>query len=549
MSEIWSILGKARLQELIGETVLARLEKLLPALNPDFDQNKIYSSEGLAQVFEAFAGASALEKSEFRKELFDSLPPKKLDGLVEQLVPAKVREVWPKKVQALAAQWTKRQAAEVIAQHLGISKDLVPQDLTLPPSETVIETTDSAYKTLKDYQSGVYFKACEKLDVPRSRFILQMPTGSGKTRTAIEIVCDFLNRHETGTVVVWLVHSEELCEQAYESFLQIWPHLCSKALRLVRYWGDGRSLPFDFSESAFIVGSFPKLYALLKSRPGAFTELAPKVGLVVVDEAHKVLARTYNQVVSALLGSETRVLGLTATPGRSLSNAAENRSLAEFFFNDILSIHSGEIPVIDFLRARGVLSETEYVPLVSGRRYELSAREKDYIEQFFELPPGLLRRVGNDDVRNVEIVKRLEKECKAQGRIIFFGCSVEHSKFITALLNFLGFKAAHIDGTTNRARRQALIKSFKASELQVLCNYGILSTGFDAPQITVVFIARPTGSIVLYSQMIGRGLRGPAIGGTAQCKIVDVIDNISGFSDERSVYDYFADYYSTTSEV
>ncbi len=370
MSEIWSVLGKARLQELIGEKVLARLEELLPALNPDFDQGKIYSREGLTQVFEAFAGASALETSAFRKELFNSLPPNKLGEIVEELVPVKAGEAWPQKVQALTALWPKREAAEVIAQHLGIPKDFVPQDLTLPPSESVLKTADGPYKTLKDYQSGVYFEACEKLQVPLSRFILQMPTGSGKTRTAVEIICDFLNRHDAGMVVVWLVHSEELCEQAYESFLQIWPHLSNKALRLVRCWGEGATLPFEFSESAFIVGSFPKLYALLKSRPAAFAELAPRVGLLVVDEAHRVLAPTYNQVVSALIGSETRVLGLTATPGRSLSDAAENQSLAKFFFNDILSIHSGTTPVIDFLRAKGVLSETEYVPLVSGRRYE-----------------------------------------------------------------------------------------------------------------------------------------------------------------------------------
>ena len=349
-------------------------------------------------------------------------------------------------------------------------------------------------------------------------------------------------------MVIWLVHSEELCEQAYESFLEVWPHVSRKAVRLIRCWGDGGTLPFEFSESAFIVASFPKLHALLKTRPGAFGELAPRVGLLVVDEAHKVLAPTYHQVVSHLMGPETRVLGLTATPGRSLSDAEENEALAQFFFNDILSIQSGTTPVIDFLRRKGVLSETSYTPLVSGRQYELSPKEKLYIENFFELPPGLLRRVGSDDARNVEIVKRLERECRGGEQIIFFACSVEHSKFVTALLNFLGFRAAHIDGTTSRARRQALIRQFKKSELQVLCNYGLLSTGFDAPKTTVVFISRPTGSIVLYSQMIGRGLRGPAIGGTESCKIVDVIDNIAGFSDERAVYDYFADYFSSKSD-
>ena len=112
------------------------------------------------------------------------------------------------------------------------------------------------------------------------------------------------------------------------------------------------------------------------------------------------------------------------------------------------------------------------------------------------------------------------------------------------MLTFLGIKAVHLDGTTNRARRQSLIAAFRSGTVQVLCNFALLSTGFDAPKVDTIFIARPTGSIVLYSQIIGRGLRGPAIGGTEKCRVIDVIDNIVGFSDANRVYHYFEGYFS-----
>ena len=67
---------------------------------------------------------------------------------------------------------------------------------------------------------------------------------------------------------------------------------------------------------------------------------------------------------------------------------------------------------------------------------------------------------------------------------------------------------------------------FKNKNLQVLCNDRLISTGFDAPKTDTIIIAKPTFSIVLYSQIIGRGLRGPEIGGTDYCKIIDVKDNI-----------------------
>ena len=101
----------------------------------------------------------------------------------------------------------------------------------------------------------------------------------------------------------------------------------------------------------------------------------------------------------------------------------------------------------------------------------------------------------------------------------------------------------HVDGKTNQGARQSILKEFKNGELQIICNFGILSTGFDAPKTDLVFIARPTQSIVLYSQMIGRGLRGKEVGGTENCTIVTVKDNISGLPNDSNIFTYFDEYF------
>ena len=106
-------------------------------------------------------------------------------------------------------------------------------------------------------------------------------------------------------------------------------------------------------------------------------------------------------------------------------------------------------------------------------------------------------------------------------------------------------KAAHIDGDTDKNSRRHHIEKFKNGDIQVLCNFGVLSTGFDAPKTDLIFISRPTQSLVLYSQMIGRGLRGEAIGGTEKCKIIDVIDNIKGYKNPQHIYDYFNEYWDS----
>ena len=111
------------------------------------------------------------------------------------------------------------------------------------------------------------------------------------------------------------------------------------------------------------------------------------------------------------------------------------------------------------------------------------------------------------------------------------------------MLIFLGYDAAHVDGSTSPASRDYFISKFLQKDVQILCNYGVLTTGFDAPKTDVVCIARPTKSPVLYSQMIGRGLRGPAVGGTKSCKIIEVRDNFLNQGTQDDLYEYFDDYW------
>ena len=102
-------------------------------------------------------------------------------------------------------------------------------------------------------------------------------------------------------------------------------------------------------------------------------------------------------------------------------------------------------------------------------------------------------------------------------------------------------KAVSITGDTDTGLRRESLEKFKDGEINVITNYGVLTTGFDAPNIGVVVIARPTLSVVLYSQMVGRGIRGPLFNGTDHCIVLNVEDNI------RNLPNYDASVYFTSS--
>jgi superfamily II DNA or RNA helicase len=105
------------------------------------------------------------------------------------------------------------------------------------------------------------------------------------------------------------------------------------------------------------------------------------------------------------------------------------------------------------------------------------------------------------------------------------------------LLRGEGIPAAVVSGDTRDITRRRVVADFKTGLLRVLCNCEVLTTGFDAPKVTHVVMARPTVSRVLYEQMVGRGLRGPIFGGTEECTIIDCEDN---YRSERPTLGYQA---------
>jgi DNA repair protein RadD len=547
----WSHWPLHELERTLDAPLLDRLETVIPRLaGAEFDPGQMFLRRNLVRLVAAFTPSEAFTRRDYMRKCLNYVPAEVLEQLSSRTGVGLTARSFDERVEAFVRHgWRDPGYAQEFLAFFGLPEHFLPDDRAVPPAQRDFHppsperpvTIDTPYKPLKDYQVGVLYQALAQIIPPRARLIIQMPTGAGKTRTAVELITAFLEEATPGQAVIWLAHSEELCEQAFASFAEIWCHVAKRELTAFRGWGT-HPLPSLDERSAFVVTSFQKLHAALKREPDALQELRDRVGLVIVDEAHKSVAPTYKRATKALLGSETRLVGLTATPGRTVEE--ESAELARFYFNTLVGIQTPDGgSVIRYLKEREILALADYDSIETRITFELTAKEREHVEQMLDFPPGFLKRVGADDVRNLEILRRLLSECEAGRRILVFACSIEQSKFLTAMLLYFEQEAAHIDGTTSKSRRREIIEQFRNGDIRVLCNYAVLSTGFDAPSTDVVMIARPTASPVLYSQMIGRGLRGPAIGGTARCKLIDVRDNIIGFGHQERVYDLFQDYF------
>lgn len=220
---------------------------------------------------------------------------------------------------------------------------------------------------------------------------------------------------------------------------------------------------------------------------------------------------------------------LTATPGRAgLQGSAETTKLVGRFEVYLVKPELGEEyeeNPLRYFREHRYLARARHVICQSGCEYSLTDDEVDELERDDDLPAAFLKRLAVDRERNLRIVRRLLRLRKGTQTLVY-ACTVEHAYFLAAILNAQGRTAVAVSSETPMTVRRAIIQDFKAGKIEFLCNYGVLTTGFDAPKTECIALCRPTTSEVLYEQIIGRGLRGLAFGGTDECLIIDFADNI-----------------------
>ena len=327
--------------------------------------------------------------------------------------------------------------------------------------------------SLRPYQREVIFRVAAQVIGRAKRILLVAPTGSGKTVIAADLVRDAA---AVGLSVLFLVHRRELIFQASRKL-----HAAGLDHGIVAAGFTPRP------REALQLASISTLHARAM-RTAAMA--LPAADVILVDEAHHATARTWRRLIDAY--PQAVVIGLTATPCRG-----DGRGLGGIFEALV------ECPQVGDLIAAGHLVPTRVfapsVPDLSGVR----VRHGDYVES------ELARRVDTNQLVG-DVVTHWHRLANRR-RTAVFAVSVAHSIHLRDEFRRSGVVAEHIDGTTPVAERDAILARLAAGSTEVVCNCGVLTEGWDSPDVACIVMARPTKSLGLYRQIVGRGLR-PAMG-------------------------------------
>jgi superfamily II DNA or RNA helicase len=395
--------------------------------------------------------------------------------------------------------------------------------------------------TLRDYQISLKDQIQSFIDQPKSngehRALLYLPTGAGKTMVTVQALLEHLSDGKFGNrPILWIAQSDELCEQAARTFEEVWSTIGrGGVLSLDRFWSTRDAFHSNIPDEhvgQVVVATIQKLVTESVVENNERYEWLRDSAIVVIDEAHKAGEKSYTKVLNWLgtgVGrrkeDERPLLGLSATPLgriRTRFGNAENYLRIEVPRSD----EGAELTDVEYLREIGVLSTPRF-EVLSGVEVELSEVSSNKLNGVW-LPDDVEERLATNMQRNRAIIQSIQS-LPSDHSIIVFALSVPHAQLLAALLRMNGISAAAISGDTPAGTRRHIIGNFRKGKIQVLTNFGVLTTGFDAPKIQAVYVARPTFSPSLYLQMIGRGLRGPLHGGTEECLIVDIEDNLQAF--------------------
>ncbi len=400
------------------------------------------------------------------------------------------------------------------------------------PPET-IETRRSLFP----HQKRVAAQVEHFLYRESSRVMLHLPTGVGKTRTAMSVVATHLRQRPRG-LVVWLAAGRELLEQAAEEFQETWMAVGDRPVPCLRFWAD-HNPNIDEVTDGIVIAGLAKLHLYGRERKRIWS-LGDRTSLVVFDEAHQAVATTYNDLVETLVtrNPKTGLLGLSATPGRTWADIDADLAVAELFNRNKVTLDFGGENPIEQLTADGYLARVSFDLLNVEPGLALAADDLRILQATLDISDEVSESLGDDEQRNLRIIQRLLEMIEKHDRILVFAASVRNALLLASVLCALGIDADAITGTSDAGQRTRAISRFRRTGgRRILVNYGVLTTGFDAPSASAALIARPTKSLVLYSQMVGRVIRGPKAGGTETCEVVTVVDTtLPGFGDVAQAF-------------
>ncbi len=323
--------------------------------------------------------------------------------------------------------------------------------------------------TLRDYQSASVNDIISAIAAKKNT-VIQLPTGTGKTTVIAEVIRLWRSQHSQNQRALIVVHRIELVEQIIDRFKEF--GIIAGKIKA------GEPVNENYQIQVGLIQS-------LRSQ----TRRPASLGLIIVDEAHHINASSYSDLISYYEKYNPTVIGVTATPSR-----LDGKPLGSVFAQ---LLEYGQIT--DFITNGFLSSMKHFATGFPDLKYIKVKSTGDYDEK-------QLQAAMSNELIMANLIQGYEMHAQNK-KMIVFAVNTEHANTIANRYCVAGYNAIAVDYKTATEVRKKIIDDFKNGQIQILVNVNLFTEGFDCPDVEVVQLARPTKSLNLYLQMIGRGMR------------------------------------------
>lgn len=564
--------GQSDLRNYLGNNIVELLVEWMP------NGDTLLTKQRMIQMIDCLYGTSILKNKSFRKDLLLNMKQSDIFVIRDQFLKGAEKSIEDPitLIDIISSKsWNKNALSLYLLKLWNVPETIFEKEADDTSVLNNIESSEEQFFELLDYQYYIKQRILNNLNSgnQQEKMLVHMPTGTGKTKTSMHTITNYINFSlKKEGLVIWVAHTTELLQQAYDTFCSVWHHLGEGSINVYKLWGSKTINDLEEPLNGICFCGLAKLMSIYENNSQLFERLKTDCRLIVFDEAHKAAAAQTKRTIDALLrmpeGYENRALiGLTATPGRTTEDSYDNNLLTNMFGGKLIHIDSDILNQINMgrLQALNSTAESNIIKYFQERRIlakmtpERLTYKTEFSEEEMRILASALRDMGYNEKeytdkqlkvlaenkeRNTTIMKRLRELHQKHIPTIVFACSVNHAKMLSAMLTLEEIANSLVVGEMNPQDRKKAIDIFKdkTSGVDIIINYEVLTTGFDSKNIKCVFITRPTKSIVLYSQMLGRGLRGPMMGGNESCLLIDVDDNLQAF-DNETAFSHFNDYW------
>lgn len=319
----------------------------------------------------------------------------------------------------------------------------------------------------------------------QNNIMFQMPTGTGKTRLFTSIIKDIIKYDlRSGEKILVVAHRKELIDQIHES-------LTKYGIYHSVYVGpkDKRDSRPPVLVTSIQTFAFP-------SNSDERNMLRDILKYIIIDEAHHAAANSYRKLWTCFKSNDVRRLGVTATPYR-----LSKEGFTKQFGPKLLQ----SMPIKDFIK-QGWLAPYEYISLKQNSQVQRAVDSINEFDSFGDYREAAMERTMDQDHIRAQLLDSYRHYAWGKKGIIYT-INRAHSVHVCQKYRSAGLRVESIDANTPKSERERVVNKFKRGQLDIIVNVNIFSEGFDCPDIEFIQLARPTMSLGMYLQQVGRGLR------------------------------------------